>query len=266
MARGVAYKYRNSLPKPTPAPIPAGLNWDAWLGPAPAVPYARARQSSSGNGWHLYWEYGNGEIGNQGVHELDIIRWGLGLDTYPTKVSSFGGAFVHSDGQATPQVQSIQYEFAGRDLLVTFETRGGYTNTEAQMGAEYPFLDKVNVVGVIFIGTNGYMIIPDYTSYYTFLGPKREKGPFAAGAGDIADLPHFQNFVAAVRARKPELLNAGPEDLHRSCALAHFANASQRSGRTLYPDAQTGSLKNDSEAARFLTATYRRPYTLPKLT
>lgn len=263
MARGVAFKYRGSIPKATPTPAPAGLNWDAWLGPAPTVPYAKGIHSSSGNGWHLNWAYGNGEIGNQGVHELDIIRWGLGLEEHPSKVASFGGAFVHRDGQETPQVQSMLYEFAGRDVLVSFETRGGFTNTEAGMGAEYPFLDKQNVVGVIFVGTDGYMIIPDYTSYHTFLGRKREKGPSAVGDGDIASTPHFQNFFAAMRARNPKLLTAGPEDLHKSCALAHFANVSQRTGRTLMINPRTGECQGDAEANRLLRFSYRAPYTMP---
>lgn len=265
IARGVAYKYRGAIPKEVASPIPEGLNWDAWQGPARAVPYSKGRQGTSGNGWHLFWEYGNGEIGNQGVHELDIIRWGLKLDEHPSKVASFGGAFVHADAQPTPQVQSMNYEYAGRDLLVSFETRGGYTNTEAGMGAEYPFLDKVNVVGVIFIGTQGYMIIPDYTSYYTFLGPKREKGPSAVGAGDIANTPHFRNFFQAMRARDPKLLTAGPEDLHKSCALAHYANASLRSGRTLYIDPASGQLKGDKAAEAYLHDTYRAPYSMPKI-
>lgn len=263
MARGVAYKYRKSLSKPQAAAVPEGLNWDAWLGPAATTAYSKAVHSSSGNGWHLYWEYGNGEIGNQGVHELDIIRWGLDLKDHPKRVVSFGGPYVHQDGQAAPQVQSTMFEFEGRDVLVSFETRGGYTNTEAGMGAEYPFLDKVNVVGVIFIGTEGFMIIPDYTSFHTFLGPKREKGPSAEGAGDIADTPHFRNFFEAVRSRKASHLTAGPEELHKSCALAHYANASVRSGRTLDIDPKSGACRV-REAAPFLERSYRAPYSMPR--
>src|SRR5438874_11812118 len=85
--------------------------------------------------------------------------------------------------------------------------RCGLTNTEVGMGAEYPFLDKKNVVGVIFVGTEGFMIIPDYSSYRTFLGPKRTPGPSKVGEGDIANVPHFANFIKAVRSRKPGELN-----------------------------------------------------------
>jgi len=264
LARGVAYKYRASIPKAAAATVPAGLNWDLWQGPAAAVPYQPGAYRSSGGGWHLMWNYGNGEIGNQGVHELDIMRWALDLDAHPTKVSSFGGAYVHRDGQECPQVQSTQYEWAGRDVLVTFETRGGYTNTEAGMGAEYPFLDHQNVVGNLFIGSDGYMIMPDYTSYYTFLGRKREKGPSAVGSGLIETQPHIDNFVAAVRSRKTADLHADARELHHSSALAHFANISVRTGRTVYFDAARHAFRQDAEATALLRRRYRAPYVIPE--
>src|SRR5439155_22681954 len=122
---------------------------------------------------------------------------------------------------------------------MTFEMRSGLTNTEAGMCAEYPFLDKQNVVGVIFIGTEGYMIIPDYSSYHTFLGRKREKGPSKVGAGDITDLPQFANFVTAVRSGKSSDLNADVQQLHLSASLAHFANIAYRTGRMLHFDLKT---------------------------
>ena len=267
LARGVAYKSRADVGRITPEPVPAGLDWDAWLGPAAKVPYSKRRQSSpAGGSWHLLWDYGNGEIGNQGVHELDIMRWGLGLDEQPSKVVSMGGNFVHpASEQDSPQVQAMAYEYAGRDLMMTFETRSGLTNTEAGMGDEYPFLDKKNVVGVIFVGTEGYMIIPDYSSYHTFLGPKREKGPSATGAGDIADVPHYENFLEAVRAGDPKRANAGPLDLHYSSALAHFANISQRTGRMVHFDAKKEVFAGDEEATRMLRREkYRAPYTMPE--
>ncbi|MDX2269149.1 MAG: Gfo/Idh/MocA family oxidoreductase [Bryobacter sp.] len=265
MARGVAFKTRSSFGKMTQDPLPAGLDWDQWLGPARKVPYSKKIQGSSGNGWHLLWDYGNGEIGNQGVHEMDIMRWGLGLDALPSKVYSTGGKFVHpTDEQDAPQVQSTTFEYAGRDVLLTFETRGGLTNTEAGMGAEYPFLDKQNVVGVIFLGTDGYMIIPDYTSFYTFLGRKREKGPHAVGDGSINTLPHVRNFIAAVRAGSPAGLNAPPIELHRSCAMAHFANLAYRTGSLLQYNEAAHEFSGSPEATRLLTREYRAPYAMPK--
>jgi predicted dehydrogenase len=260
LARGVAFKGpRANLGRHNQDPIPPGLNWDAWSGPAPLKPYSKIRHRS----WHLLWDYGNGDVGNQGVHELDIIRWALDLNTHPTRIVSMGGAYIHKDAQEAPQVHAIMYEWAGRDLLVTFETRSGLTNTEAGMGAEYPFLDQRNVVGVIFIGAEGYMILPDYSSYYTFLGPKRTPGPKAAGSNDITNSPHFENFIQAVRSRNPAQLTAGPEELHLSAALPHLANISFRVGRMLRFDPKTERCVGDEEANRLLTRPYRAPYVVP---
>ena len=278
MARGVAYKRRGTMGSIRQEPVPPGLNWDAWQGPAPDRPYSKVRH----RGWHLLFDYGNGDIGNQGVHELDIIRWALDLDTHPAKIASMGGGYIYKDDQQYPQVHAVMYEWPSRDVLVTFETRSGYTNAEAGMGVEFPFLDKRNVVGVIFLGADGYMILPDYSSYYTFLGPKQEpgpkaapgglgpqavprgKGPSRAGAGDITDQPHFDNFIRAVRSRRPSDLAAGPEELHLSAALPHFANIAWRTGRMLQFDGKTERFLGDEEANRMLTRDYRAPYVVPE--
>ncbi len=260
LARGVAYKARPSIGKIVEEPVPTGLDWDAWQGPAPLRPYARVRHRA----WHLLFDYGNGDIGNQGVHELDIIRWALDLNDHPSKVVAMGGTYIHKDAQQYPQVHAAMFEYAGRDVLVTFETRAGWTNTEAGMGAEYPFLDKRNVVGVIFIGTEGYMILPDYTSYYTFLGAKRQKGPSRTGDGSIATQPHVDNFIRAVRANKPEEATAPARELHYSSALPHLANIAWRTGRMLRFDPKTERFVGDDEANRLLTRDYRKPFVVPQ--
>jgi predicted dehydrogenase len=277
LARGIAYKRRGSIGRIREEPVPSGLNWDAWQGPAPYRPYSRVRH----RGWHLLFDYGNGDIGNQGVHELDIIRWALDLDRHPSKVAAMGGTYIYKDDQQYPQVHAAMYEWPGRDVLVTFETRSGYTNSEAGMGLEFPFLDKRNAVGVIFVGTEGYMILPDYTSYYTFLGSRQEpgpsapgglgqqavpraRGPWRAGAGDIATQPHVDNFIRAVRSRKPADLTAGPEELHLSSTLAHLANIAWRVGRMLHFDPRTERFLGDEEANRYLSREYRPPYVVPE--
>jgi predicted dehydrogenase len=260
LARGVAFKTRPSIGGIENGEPPAGLNWDAWVGPAPKRPYFK--NFTRGSVWHLLWDFGNGDIGNQGVHELDMMRWGLGLNTHPDKVVSMGGKYIYKDGQDYPQVQTMMFEWTGKDVLMEFSTRAGFTNTEAGMGAEFPFLDKRNVVGVIFIGTEGYMIFPDYTSYRTFLGPKRTPGPSAVGEGDIATLPHVENFIKAVRSGDPKDLNAGPEELHLSSTMAHLANISQRLGRMVRFDGKQERFIGDAEADVMLTRQYRAPYTL----
>jgi predicted dehydrogenase len=237
------------------------MNWDLWLGPAPEAPYNRLAVFR----WRFLKEYGNGEIGDQGVHQLDIIRWGLGLDTHPTKVQSMGGNFVHQDDEDTPSNQVFACEYEGRNLLVQFETRNWYTNSEADMGTKYPFVDKRNVVGVIFLGTEGYLIIPDYSSYHTFLGPKRTPGPSASVEGaPMMDLDQFQNWIAAVRSRKAGDLTAEIEEGHLSSTLPHLANIAYRTGRTLRFDPKAERFLGDEQANQLLTRPYRAPYVVPQ--
>ncbi|MCS6849814.1 MAG: Gfo/Idh/MocA family oxidoreductase [Gemmataceae bacterium] len=261
MARGMAYKVRPSLGKiPTGQP-PASLNLDRWCGPAPLNNYAVKLKAGQ---WHCLWDYGNGEIGNQGVHQMDIIRWGLKLDEHPSKVQSMGGLYVNKGDQQTPGVQVASFQYRNRDLLVDFAVRDWYTPCEGGIGDQYPFVDNRNAVGVIFFGTEGYLIIPDYSSYYTFLGPKREPGPSASDRSDpMVDLPHFRNFIAAVRSRKASDLTADVEEGHKSSVMCHLANIAYRLGRTLEFDPEKERFVNDAEADKHLSRVYREPYVLP---
>jgi len=259
LARGIAFK-RRAGGRNEFGPPPPGMHWDLWLGPAPLAPYNKLAVYR----WRFLKEYGNGEIGDQGVHQLDIIRWGLKLDTHPTQVQSMGGNLVHDDDEDTPTNQVFACKFAGRRLLVTFETRNWYTNSEAGMGIEYPFVDHQNVVGVIFLGTEGYMIIPDYSSYYVFLGPNRKPGPSASVPGNpMMDTDHFRNWLQAVRSRNPKHLTAEIEEGHYSSALCHLANIAYRTGRTLTFDPQRERFVNDPEADKLLTRPYRPPFIVP---
>ena len=259
MARGIAFK-RRAGGRNDFTPVPKGMHWDLWLGPAPEAPYNRLAVRR----WRFLKEYGNGEIGDQGVHQLDMIRWGLGLDTHPTKVQSMGGNYVHKDDEDTPSNQLFACQYENRDLLVQFETREWHTNSEAGMGIEYPFVDHQNVVGVIFLGMDGYMIIPDYSSYYVFLGPDREPGPSDSVPGNpMMDTDHFRNWIAAIRSRKPGDLLAEIEEGHYSSALAHLANIAYRTGHTLTFDPKTERFADDASANELLTRSYRSPYVVP---
>ena len=114
------------------------MNWDLWLGPAPEAPYNQLAVDR----WRFLKDYGNGEIGDQGVHQLDIIRWGLGLDTHPDQGPVDGRQLrPPDDDEDTPANQVFACQYEGRNLLVQFETRDWYTNSEAGMGIEYPFVD-----------------------------------------------------------------------------------------------------------------------------
>lgn len=261
LARAVIFKVRGAIGRLATQPVPKGLDWDAWLGPAPEQPYSPTRR----RGWHYLWDFGNGQLGNQGVHQMDLIRWGLDLDTHPARIQSMGGRYTHDDDQQTPDTQTCAYEFPGRDLLVEVEVRNWYTNTEAGMGERYPFVDHQSVVGVIFVGRDGYMLFPDYSSYYTFLGKDRKPGPSKSVEGEpMMDTDHFRNWIAAVRSRKPGDLAAEIEEGHRSSALCHLANIAHRTRRTVVFDPKTERFPGDEEANRLLSRPYRAPYIVPE--
>ena len=174
MARGLDYKIRGNLGKITPAPVPEGLDWSKWLGPKAMRPFS----NFSFRRWYWLLDLSSGPFANQAVHELDIIRWGLGLDEHPTHVSVGGGKFVHKDDDRTSPTHFVAtYQFGEGKPMVTYEHRSWYTNSEAGFRWQYPFVQKDFPVGTIFFGTKGYQIFPDYSSYRTFFGLKCEPGP-----------------------------------------------------------------------------------------
>jgi predicted dehydrogenase len=260
MARAISYKLRGELGRHRPAAPPKGFDWDQWLGPAPEQPYSEFRHRR----WYWCWDYSSGDMANQAVHQLDIIRWGLGLDTHPVRIQSMGGHFVHDDDQETPNHQTFacQYE---NGALVQFEHRSWITPSEAGFREPYPFVDHHNAVGAIFFGTDGYMIFPDYSSYRTFLGRKREPGPSAHLAGEpMMDTEHFRNWIAAVRSRKPGDLTAEIEECRLSMSPCLLGNVAYRTGRTLVFDPKTEQCIGDAEANALLAPRYRSPYAVPQ--
>jgi len=262
MARGMAYKWRASIGRVKEEPVPPGVHYDLWVGPAPMKPFARQRFHIY---WHYLWDYGNGEIGNQGVHQLDIMRWGLGLNTHPSRIQSMGGHYVHDADQETPNTQVASYQYEGRKLLLQFDVRPWITNFEAGIGELYPTRGRDNVVGAIFYGSEGYMVMPDYSSYYTFLGREHKPGPKGECPRDPGtSLDHFRNFLRAMRSRKLADLSADIAEGHLSAGLAHLANISYRTGRSLKFDPVSETFPGDAEANRLLTRAYRAPFVVPE--
>jgi predicted dehydrogenase len=244
MAKGLCYKRRDTIGKAKEEPVPSGVHYDLWTGPAPLRPFTRNRFHYQ---WHWQWLYGDGDIGNQGVHQLDVARWGLGVKV-PTKVQSMGGHFMFDDDQETPNTQVTAFMYPEEKKLLTFEVRHWDTPSE---GTDLR-------VAVLFLGSKGYMEIPNYGEYRVFLGKDRTPGPTGKKDGD-----HFANFISAVRSRKPEMLNAEIEEGHQSTVLAHLANISYRVGRTLTFDSKTETFPGDKEANNFLSRKYRPPFVVP---
>jgi predicted dehydrogenase len=253
-AKGLCFKRRTSIGKAPDGPVPAGVDYDQWLGPAPQRPFNPNRFHYN---WHWFWDYGNGDIGNQGVHEMDICRWGLHLSGLPRKVYSSGGKFVYDDDQETPNTQTALFDYG--NLEVIFEVRGLTTNGEGSIA-----FDGANTIGNVFYGSEGFICV-DSEGYQVYRGEKRELvdsgKPAEARIWDTQ--PHVNNFLNAVRSRRREDLNCDIEEGHLSAALCHLANASYRLGRSLKVDAAAENCGADQEANALLTRAYRAPYTVP---
>jgi len=255
-ARGLCYKWRNTIGKASESPVPPGVDYDLWLGPAPKRPFTANRFHYK---WHWHWDYGNGDLGNQGIHEVDIARWGLGVK-YPTKVSAVGGKYMFDDDQETPNTLAVAYEFneGGKKKLMTFEVRHWMTNHEADIH-EFDTSVKSNTVGNLFYGSNGYLAIDGYTKYYSFLGKEAEPGPSRKDGGD-----HFANFLNAMRSHSRGELTAEIEEGAISTTLVHLANISYKLGRSVNFDAATYSCPGDKEATALFKREYRKPFVVPQ--
>jgi predicted dehydrogenase len=265
MAKGLCFKWRDTIGHFVDEPVPAGVHYDLWLGPAPERPFNKNRFHYN---WHWNWDYGNGDIGNQGVHELDVARWGLGV-TLPTRVTAVGGHFMFKDDQQTPNMLMAIFEFdspegiADKKKILQFEVRGWITNREAGIGegrgdgASGYMVSDANTIGNLFYGSKGYMA-KDVNAWKTFMGKKLEAGPSGEGQGN-----HYQDFVNAVRANKQELAMGDILEGHYSAALVHFANISFRLGRSLKFDPGSEQFVGDVEANSMLRRQYRAPFVVP---
>ena len=268
LARGLCYKWRNTIGHAPVEPVPAGVHYDLWTGPAPLHAFTTNRFHYK---WHWFWWYGNGDLGNQGIHQVDVARWALGVG-FPNKISAIGGHFMFDDDQETPNTLNCAFEFdqpGGRRKMIEFEVRHWITNHEAELGTEafgersrpgHPQL----TVGNIIYGSKGIMAIgeEDTGIYKTWLGQGLESGPSANSPGN-----HFANFIECVRSRKKEDLHAPIEEGHISCAMVHLANVSYRLGRTLYFNPETQEVIGDEEAAILLRdgmRGYRAPFVVPE--
>jgi len=218
LAIGLCYKLRPSIgdvgrregeQKP-----PATMDYDLWCGPAPyKLPRRRTKNGTVHYDWHWIWDYGNGDLGNQGVHEMDKARWGLNNNTLPRSVFSIGGRFGYIDDGETANTQLCVFDYDPQ--LLVFEVRG--LPTKDYKGAK---------VGNIWVGTEGYVVCPNYSGGVAYDPKGREVAKFSSGS----DQYHFDNFVQAVRTRKYQTLHADIADGHLSAALCHLANISYRLG------------------------------------
>jgi len=244
MAKGLCYKKRNSIGTKPNEPVPDKVNYDLWLGPAPEQPY-------NGNfvhyNWHWFWDFGNGDMGNQGVHQMDIARWGMG-NRWPVKINAGGGRYGYKDQGETPNTEICTFTYDDGRILV-FETRGRFTNDEGGVK-----------VGNLFYGSKGWLAVNGTGGPYDLYLGDNDKQPRQQGKG----LDHFANFIDAVRKRDPGILMAPVEEGVISAGLCHLGNIAYRLGRTLTFDPKTETFPGDAEANKMLTRNYRKPFVVPE--
>ncbi len=288
VSKGYCAKPRWSIGFKEPEAPPETLNWDIWLGPAPQQPFHRNLVHYN---WHWFWDTGNGDIGNQGVHEMDIARWGIKDGTLPTEVWSLGGRFAYEDQGQTPNTLMSVYKFG--DVTLLFETRG-------LVGKDKAWPAKI---------TNEFYTTDGVIKDDKFFPHKGEpEGLKVEGDVHVAPGGPFGAWVNAVRSRKPEDNNCNAEVAHYSAALCHLGNISYRLGkevpfsqqskslgdnkqvvesfetirenvkaagvnlseteyrlgRTLKFDPAAEKFVGDAEADKLLTRDYRAPYVVPK--
>ncbi len=249
MAKGVCYKRRPSIGHEPDTSTPAGVNWDLFLGPAPMRSYNKLRHVYN---WHWFWDTGNGDIGNQGIHEMDVARWGLGVGL-PKGVSSTGGKFAYNDDQETPNTQIASFDYGDKEIQ--FEVRGLNTGTESGIAPQGP-----HTIGDVFFGDKGYMVV-DHSGFQIFLGDKKEPGESMKAASGSDTGWHMKNFLDAVKSRKKEDLHGEVAEGVASAVLVHMANTSYRLGRKLAFDPLKQSFTGDEEANKMKTRhPYRTPY------
>src|ERR1035438_5043182 len=207
LSRGLCYRSRDTIGRTPVSAVPPGVDYDLWTGPAPKREFTANRFHHN---WHWFWDTGNGDIGNQGIHQMDIARWGLGVK-FPVKASAIGGHFMFDDDQETPNTLNAAFEFDedGKRKLLEFEVRHWMTNGEASLTS----------VGNLFYGSKGYLAM-NADSYKTFLGRQQTPGPQSSGTGD-----HFLNRSEEGRSRKRESLNAEIEVGAASTVLVQIGRA-----------------------------------------
>jgi len=241
-ARGWYNNRRPSIGHGKPTTIPSWLNYELWQGPAPTTDY---RDNIVHYNWHWFWDWGTGEIGNNGVHSIDVCRWGLGVD-YPTKVVSSGQRIRYDDDQQTPDTHTATYHFPGNKMImwegVSWSPRG---REDSRFGISFQGTE-----GTLVIDGGNYMI---YDMKDKLL--EEQKGP-------SGDSEHLANFLESVRTgAKP---NSHIDEAHKSTLLCHLGNIAHRTESVLAIDPENGHIQ-ENEAAQALWGRDYNPAMQPKL-
>ncbi|MGI6300550.1 MAG: Gfo/Idh/MocA family protein [Verrucomicrobiota bacterium] len=232
---------RGGIGKGEPADIPDWLDYELWQGPAPEHPF---QSNLIHYNWHWFWHWGNGELGNNGIHSLDVCRWGLQVDC-PTSVTSTGGRYHFDDDQQTPDTNIVAFDFG--HATITWEGRSCQN---------HPI--EGTTFGVAFYGTEGTMIMD--SGSFKIMDPKNQL--VSEVKGDGSDTQHLQNFLDCIRSG--ERPTGDIEIGHKSTMLCHLGNIAYRTGHTLHLNPDTGKILDDPAAEALLRKEYRPGWT-PKV-
>ena len=224
---------RPSIGRGKQIPVPANLDYSIWQGPAPERPY---KDNLVHYNWHWHWHYGGGELANNGIHALDVARWGMDVE-YPNKVSCQGGRFHHDDDQETPDTAVAAYQF-------------GKSGIQWETSSCLPRKAE-NLAFVTFYGTGGSLA--NYSSDYRIYDVNGQEVESKKGSG--GEKIHIENFFDAIRNNKP--LNSPIAEGQKSTLLCHLGNIAYRTGRTLQFDPQTKKMVGDREAEKLWGREYR---------
>jgi predicted dehydrogenase len=232
---------RGNIGKVPPSAPPPHLDFDLWLGPAPVVPYQSNLLPSI---WRWRYAFGTGDIGNDGVHEIDIARWGLGVEAHPNRVSAMGGKYFFDDDQEFPDTQYISYEYGGTGKpkkQLVFEQR-----------IWSPYVQEGFENGNAFYGTKGMLVLGKQSGWQLF-GERNQLKEKGEGRPDSP--AHHRNFLDCLKSESRP--NADIEIGHLSAALTHLGNIATRVGRLIHFDPVTETIANDPEAQALVRRTYR---------
>ncbi|MBN2328734.1 MAG: Gfo/Idh/MocA family oxidoreductase [Candidatus Omnitrophica bacterium] len=254
MGRAIVYGGRGNIGRVKDSPIPDGVHWDLFLGPAPYRPFNQNRFHYN---WHWFWDTSTTEFGNNGVHMMDLIRRGMNKRVHPVRVHCTGGYYVYDSDQEVPNIHTSTYEYSD-GTMTEMEVRSHYTNPEGGSKS-----------GAFFYGSKGWMHLSS-GSCSVFLGPKDDPGPKITGANmqpthpEVKGVhPHFTNFIHCVRNRNWHELHADVLEGHLSTTICHLGNISYRTGRKLTFNPYSEKFVNDEDADSYLTRIYREPYVAP---
>ncbi len=218
---------RGPIGKGAQATPPPEIDYALWQGPAPHVPY---RDNILPYNWHWLWHWGGGELANNGVHGLDLCRWGLGVD-YPQRTVSSGGRYWFDDDQETPDVQSACFEFGDEKQIV-------WSAMSCNKHGPGYFCAFYGDEGALELDSEGTFRIFDRNDKLL------EKGEQAS----VGDEEHLQNFIDCIRADTPAALNQPILEGHKSTLLCHLGNIAYRTGQTVRTDPANGHLLEPSPA------------------